>query len=269
MRTDRRLGRWAIVTTVAAAVLFSLSAAAVAAGATGGSPSAPIVLQELLNGQTQCVSNDADCSIVNLYGQNGNPNSAPLNPNGEQRTTTAVLLNAGSTAASSLSLNPGTCQNQNLNAALPSGDLCSAITLTVACATGGSTVSFGPQTLTAFGHDGTLIADTGLSPGASTTCRFTVSYPASDPTAVLEVRAVQPITWTLAGEAPTAGPATSGPGTGPSGAAPGLSVPGPLAITGIDALALAIVGLALLVAGHFLAHLSRRPEPTRSRCRRV
>jgi hypothetical protein len=227
------------------------------------------VLQQLLNGQVQCVSTNATCSVVNLYGNNGaSPN--PVAP-GDVRTTTVQLLNAGTTAASGLTMTPGACQNQALATGVPTGDLCGILTVTISCTTGNSTFSYGPQTLTTFGEQGTQTVNNGLAAGASSTCQFTVTYPAdpssgaaSDPGTTL---GVQPITWTLtANEATTPTPPPTTPATpgAPAGVAPGpatpSAVPGPLAVTGSYALALALVGLALLVIGRVLSRMSRRRD---------
>jgi hypothetical protein len=254
----------AVVTSVVATILLALSIGAVAATAGSNPPSSPLVLQQLLNGQVQCVSNDATCTAVNLYGQNGNPNSPNLNPNGETRTTSVQLLNAGSQAASNLTLTPGACVNQDLSGTPV--DLCSIISVGVSCSTAGSDVSFGPLSLTAFGRLGTQIVDPGLAPNASTTCTFTVVFPPGSPASALATRAVQPVTWTLlSSETPTPTPTPTAPGTpAPGVPAPGVpapsAVPGPLAVTGSNPIVLALAGLALLVAGRVLARAARRRQ---------
>jgi hypothetical protein len=243
-------------------VLFALSVSAVAASAGTGPSSSSLVLQQLLNGQVQCVSTNATCSVVNLYGNNGvSPN--PVAP-GDVRTTTVQLLNAGNLAASSLTLSPGSCQNHALSGGIAAGDLCGTVTVAIFCTTGAATFSYGPQTLTTFGQQGVHTVNSGLAAGASSTCRFTVTYPggATFPPATL---AVQPVTWTLtANEAPTPTPAPPTTPGAPAGVAPGAaapsSVPGPLAVTGSDELVLALAGFALLVVGRVLSRLARRRD---------
>jgi hypothetical protein len=262
-----RLRKWSVATSVAAAMLLALSVSAVAASAGTGSSSSSLVLQQLLNGQVQCVSPDATCSVVNLYGNDGvSPN--PVAP-GDVRTTTVQLLNAGTLAASSLTMTPGACQNQTLVAGVPTGDLCGTLTVTISCTTGNSTFSYGPQTLTTFGEQGTHTIETGLAPGASSTCRFTVTYPAGADIAAASVAGMtlgtQAITWTLtANEAPTPTPSPPTTPGAPAAVTPGpaapSTVPGPLAVTGSYPLALALAGLALLVVGRVLSRLSRRRD---------
>jgi hypothetical protein len=245
---------WAVAASAAAAALLALSISVAAVTAGNDPPSSPLVLEQLLNGQVQCTSPDATCTVVDLYGQNGNPNSPNLNPNGETRTTTVQLLNAGSIAASELILTPGTCANEALSR-VPV-DLCSTVSVAVSCTTGGSNISLGPQSLTAFSELGPQIVDSGLASGASTTCTFTVSFPPGSPAALQSTRAEQPDTWTLVSNE-TVTPTPSGPAPGPS--APG-AVPGPLAVTGSNPIVLALLGLALLVTGRVLVRAVRRRE---------
>jgi hypothetical protein len=249
-----RLRTWAVALSVAAAALLALSISVAAATAGNDPPSSPLVLQQLLNGQVQCTSPDATCTVVDLYGQDGNPNSPNLNPKGETRTTTVQLLNAGTTAASDLTLTPAACANENLGG-VPV-DLCSTISAAVSCSTGGSKIALGPQSLTVFGERGPQIVNTGLAPGASTTCTFTVSFPPGSPAALLSARAVQPITWALlSNETQTPTPSAPAPGVSAPSA-----LPGPLAVTGSNPIVLALLGLVLLVTGRVLSRAARRRE---------
>ncbi|MBO0731601.1 MAG: LPXTG cell wall anchor domain-containing protein, partial [Acidimicrobiaceae bacterium] len=255
-----------------------------------------LVLQQSLNGHVQCVSPDATCTIVNLYGQGGDPGPSFITP-GEQHVTTVDLTNAGTLAASSLTVVAGSCTSQ----------LCETVTVTILCTTGGTaSFSFGPATLTAFGASGTHLVANGLAAGASSTCTFTVEYPANAPF-IAPARSVQPVTWTLtAPEVPptttipppttipptttvpppttvppatTIPPATTSPAPPPPSTVPpappttkvsgppavpppvvGPPAPPSLAVTGTDALVMAIAGLVLLAIGAFLLWLSRRRD---------
>jgi|GEM_PF-7083753 len=271
----QRLRRLAVATCTVAAILLALSAAAVASAAASSDPPSTLVLQQSLNGHVECVSPDATCIQVNLYGQNGDPNLTFIDP-GEQHVATVDLTNAGTLAATSLTVTAGDCTSR----------LCDTVEVSILCTTGGAeTFSLGPMTLNQFGDSGTHVVSNGLAPGNSSTCTFTTEYPLHAPL-ILGARSVQPVTWTLtAAEVPppttTIPPATTTPAppttkvngppptapptskvNGPSVVAPPVagppSPPGALAMTGTDALALAIAGMALLAIGGLLLWMSRR-----------
>lgn len=265
----RLLRKLAVGTSAVAAILLALSGGAVASAARADPPST-LILQQSLDGHVECVSPDATCTIINLYGQNGDPGESPIAP-GQHHVTTVVLRNAGTLTASSLSVAAGSCTNQ----------LCGTVEVATVCTTGGMiTFSFGPATLDAFGASGTHAVNTGLAPGASTTCTFTVTYPPDAP-GIVAARSVQPVTWTLtASEAPpttsppttrppttskpptTSPPTSAPPSTTPSRVPPTkpAAIPPLLAMTGVDARALAIAGLVLLAIGAVLFRLSSRHD---------
>ncbi|HEY7073163.1 MAG TPA: hypothetical protein VH479_23760 [Acidimicrobiales bacterium] len=242
---------------LAATVLLALAVAA-AAQAVPDDPST-LVLEQSLDGAVVCVSPDAACSAIDLYGPAGIPNTAPVHP-GDRFATTVQLRNAGNIAASGLALSPAGCENRPLDGATAVADLCGTVTVTVGCeagggagtGTGGTTFGSGPQTLAAFGQDGTHTVSPPLGPGEAVTCMFTTAYPADGPPIEQAVRAVQPVTWTLVAPEP--------PARSPSGGAEAAGRPGsgPLAFTGGDALPLTLAGVALLAVGGALHRRSRR-----------
>jgi hypothetical protein len=258
----------AVTTSVAGAILVALGAVAFA---VPPDPPSALILEESLNGQVQCASPDASCTL-NLYAADGAPGQSLIAP-GQQHVTTVDLRNAGTLAATDLTMAAGPCQNQGpAGIGEPRGDLCSTATVTVTCTTAGTTFSYGPTTLTAFAAAGIATIVSGLASGASTRCTFTVTYPLDAPT-VLSTRALQPITFTLT--APEPSPTTTPPTTAiavagadqarpPSASAsPGR---GALPVTGDQALLQAFTGLALLILGGLLLGCSRpldRTGPTR------
>jgi hypothetical protein len=262
----QRLRKSAVGTSLAATLLLCLSIGA-SASAGRSDPAASLVLEQSLNGLTQCVSPDATCTTPNLYGQNGAPDPSPIAP-GQQRATTVELRNSGNIAASSLDLSPGSCDNYAITGGAALSDLCGTLEVAVACTTGGTTSTFGPATLTNFGEVGTWSLNRGLAPDASTSCTFTVMYPADKPALSAGTGAHQPVTWTLtAGDIPpqatppppgvVPGPLSSGASLSPTSVAP---LAGPLPFTGIDSLGLAIVGSVLLATGGVMLWWSRRRD---------
>jgi hypothetical protein len=266
-RGRRRLRASAVIACVIAVILLALS---VTAAAQTESTNPTLVLEQLLNGEVACVSADATCSAVDLYGRQGNRNTGPINP-GDRLSTTVQLRNAGNITASGLHLSADACQNQALDGGTALADLCDTVTVAVDCAADGTTFSLEPQTLGSFGQDAHTVAAP-LAPGASATCRFDVAYPTDRPAITERLRAVQPVTWTLmAPDVPGPGPGPGqepGPGQGrglepapgPSGGVTPEPAPpsrGPLAFTGGDALLLSLAGLALLIVGAVLHRLSR------------
>ena len=284
-----RLRRLAAVTSVAGAVLLALGAVRSEAQPE---PPPTLVLEQLLDGQVECVSPEAQC-LLNLYSQGGAPGPSFITP-GEQHVTTVDLRNAGNLTASSLEMAAGTCRNEDTSGVgTPDGDLCGTVTVAVLCTSGATTFSYGPTTLPEFAESGTHTIVGGLAPGAAARCTFTVGYPADAPYFFF-TRAVQPVTWTMtAAEVPpttpptttapttgpptTAPPPTASPTTGPpsvappgpparpavpAAPAPGATPrqPGALAFTGGDALPLALAGLALLLIGGLLYWWSRPRE---------
>jgi len=237
------------------------------ASAARTDPASSLVIQQTLNGLTECVSPDATCTTPNLYAQNGDPGPSPIAP-GQHHATTVELRNAGNVTASSLDLSPGSCHNYAVTGSRPPSDLCDTVDVAVACTTEGTTYTFGPATLTNFGEAGTQALNRGLAPGASTTCTFMETYPANKPALTAGTGADQPVTWTLtAGEIPppatTPRPgATPGPPEPSASQGPALVAPfsGPLPSTGTGSLALAMVGSVMLATGGAMLRWSRRRD---------
>jgi hypothetical protein len=245
---------------VAGAILLSLGAVA---GAAPTAPSAPLVLEQSVNGQVQCVSPDGSCVVANLYGPAGSPQPPMMFP-GDQFVTTVQLRNVGTLPSSNLLLSAGACQNQAMSGVGQAPDLCGTVTVSIACTSGGGTFSFGPVTLPDFAQAGTLTVDDGLAVGQAATCRFTTTYPEAPTTLSEAARAVQSLTWAITADEPpptTPPPHTSRPSGSTATTPPG---PGALAFTGGDALPLVLAGLALLLLGGLLLWRSRpgglRPE---------
>jgi hypothetical protein len=257
----RRLRRLAVATSVAGAILVALGAVAFA---VPPDPPSALILEESHNGSVRCFSPDASCTL-NYYAIDGAPGQSVIAP-GQQHVTTVDLRNAGTLAATDLTMIAGPCQNQGPDGiGEPGGDLCSVATVTVTCTTEGPTFSYGPATLTDFATTGAATIVSGLASGASARCTFTVTHPVDGPT-VLSTRALQPVTFTLSAAEPpptttppTTAEAVAGAGDVPPpspGAAPGR---GALPVTGDQALLLALTGLALLTLGGLLLGLSRSP----------
>jgi LPXTG-motif cell wall-anchored protein len=244
----------AVVASGAALILISLSGAATAQNEP---PPPALVLEELVDGEVRCISTGPECTDVNLYGQDARPDMPPIVP-GEVRTTIVQLRNAGDIAASSLDLTPGTCRNEPLDGRPLLTDLCATVTVAIACSMDGTTFSFGPQTLAAFGEGGSRQVIPGLAAGSSATCEFTVTYPPGAPV-IQAIRAVQPITKTLT--APEPRPEPPAPPGPPAPPAPTpVPPPGVLPVTGSNSLLPALAGLALVLAGGVVHRLSRRDD---------
>jgi len=142
-------------------------------------------------------TNTATCTTVNKYGgtSGGGQDSVPLSP-GESRTATVALANNG-TGTGNLVLGAAACQHVVNDATggdtTALHDVCTQITVSVAC-TGDVTVA--PTTPVA------LSAFTGLTIGnlaatQSTACTFTVSLPSNTPAEYSNQLASQVLTWTL------------------------------------------------------------------------
>jgi LPXTG-motif cell wall-anchored protein len=267
-RRQQRLRKSAVGTSLAATILLCLSIGA-SASAARTDPASSLVLQESLNGLTQCVSPDATCTTPNLYAQNGAPGPSSIAP-GQHHATTVELRNAGNITASNLDLLPGSCHNYTVNGGPPTSDLCGTVDLVVACTTGGTTNALGPTTLTNFGEIGTQALTRALAPGASTTCTFTETYPAHTPAPSAGTGADQPVTWLLtAGDIPpqantprpgeVSGQPAPGNSLGPAQVAPQSGL---LPSTGTGALSITIVGSVLLATGGVMFWWSRRRAPT-------
>lgn len=253
VRPGRVLRRAAIATCVAGALVLLVSAAEAASAAASDPPAPTLVLQEVHDGRVICVSPEANCTVINLYGPDGSITPPRAFP-GSRNTTTIQLRNASSIAASRLEITADACRNVAPNGG-PIGDLCAVLTVTVSCTSPSGTFSYGPVSLTRFGTAGTHIVSNALAAGASATCRFTLDYPAGAPSFTNVVRAIQPITKTLV--AAPAPPPTPAPTPAPT---PPPAPPVKLPFTGANPAPFVIVGAALLALGGGLFRLSRRRD---------
>jgi hypothetical protein len=243
-----------VVVPVVATAVLSL---AIGAAAQTAPSSSPLMLQLLVGGRVRCDSPGGTCAVVNLYGQDGDPDTSPMHP-GDRFTTTVELRNGSDRDVTDLDLSPGPCRTEALNGATATADLCTTVTVAVACDLGGTSIAFGPETLLRFAQVGGGRAATGLAAGDSATCGFAVTYPADAPPVTEAVRAVQPVTWTLVAEEPPT------PSPSPSVAVSPSAVEradGLLPVTGGDVRLLVLSGLALAVAGRVVER-RRRPAPT-------
>ena len=311
----RRLRMLSVAASLAGALLLSLGAMASAAQTA---PPGTLVLDEAINGSIQCVSPDTSCT-VNKYGINGAPVPPLIAPGNQFTTTVELTNGGTLTGSSLELAGGPCRNTGPGGVGAPGGDLCGLITVTITCCQPGAppraqaatlagaarvqpaaeddppmqpaavdllvrpaaapTFTLGPISLAAFAQSGTHTVFTGLAPGASVLCTFTVTYPPDGPF-VFSTRAIQAVAWTLTGEeAPpttvpptTAPPTTAPPGTAPPGVTPpavtppGAVVttpraPGALAFTGGDTLPLALAGLVLLVLGGLLYWFSRPRAP--------
>lgn len=150
-------------------------------------------------------TNSVTCTDINKFGGvsggtaelgSSTDNVTALAP-GAHRTATVTLKNDG-TGTGTLSLAADSCSN-TVNA-VTGGDttagynLCSKITVSVACTGDVTVTATTPATLSAF--SGTSIGS--LAANQSTTCTFTVALPSSTPSGYSNQLASQALTWTLA-----------------------------------------------------------------------
>lgn len=150
-------------------------------------------------------TNSVTCSDINKYGGvsggtaelgSSTDNITALAP-GQSRTATVTLKNDG-TGTGTLSLSTGSCGhavNDVTGGDTTAGyDLCSKITVSVACTGDVTVTATTPATLDTF--SGASIGS--LAPTQSTTCTFTVALPSSTPSGYSNQLASQALTWTLA-----------------------------------------------------------------------
>ena len=150
-------------------------------------------------------TNSVTCSNLNKYGGvsggtaelgSSTDNITALAP-GDSRTATVTLTNDG-TGSGTLALTSGSCSNAVNDAT--GGDttagynLCSKITVSVACTGDVTVAATTPVTLSAF--SGASIGS--LAPNQAATCTFTVALPSSTPSGYSNQLASQALTWTLA-----------------------------------------------------------------------
>jgi len=130
--------------------------------------------------------NSATCVTINKYGGTG----TLLTPGGTA-TTTVVIHNAGTVAASSFSLTPGTCSQSVLGTSNGSAsDLCAKINVKVT--TGSTTVYDGAAS--AFSGAKTLAP---LAVGGTASYTFVVSLASTADNSYQGLQASQSLTWTF------------------------------------------------------------------------
>ena len=152
-------------------------------------------------------TNSATCSTINKYGGT----STPLVAGGPAQTTNITLQNTGSVAATSFSLNPGTCsqstsyyyktpQSPVPGASLAGNatDLCSKVK--VAIKSGSSTLFTGTAAQLQAGGAIDLLAKLSkatINAGESVPITFEVSLDASAGPTYQGLQVSQPLTWTF------------------------------------------------------------------------
>ena len=134
-------------------------------------------------------TNSATCSTINKYGGT----STPLVAGGPAQTTNITLQNTGSVAATSFSLNPGTCSQSSVAGASMAGsatDFCSKVKVVIK--SGSSTLFTGTAAQLQAGGAIDLLAKLSkatINAGESVPITFEVSLDAS--------AGPQPLTWTF------------------------------------------------------------------------
>src|SRR4051794_40130183 len=103
----RGLRRAAVATSLAGAILLALGAVAFA---VPPDPPSALILEESHDGAVRCFSPDASCTL-NYYADDAAPGRSVIAP-GQQHVTTVDLRNAGTLAATDLTMIAGPCQNQ-------------------------------------------------------------------------------------------------------------------------------------------------------------
>lgn len=142
-------------------------------------------------------TNSATCSTINKYGGT----STPLVAGGPAQTTNITLQNTGSVAATSFSLNPGTCSQSPVPGASLAGsatDLCSKVK--VAIKSGSSTFFTGTAAQLQAGGAIDLLAKLSkatINTGESVPITFEVSLDASAGPTYQGLQVSQPLTWTF------------------------------------------------------------------------
>ena len=127
-------------------------------------------------------TNSATCSTINKYGGT----STPLVAGGPAQTTNITLQNTGSVAATSFSLNPGTCSQSPVPGASLAGnatDLCSKVK--VAIKSGGAIDLLAK------------LSKATINAGESVPITFEVSLDASAGPTYQGLQVSQPLTWTF------------------------------------------------------------------------
>lgn len=149
------------------------------------------------DGTTTCdtgtsATNHVTCATINKYGGT----ATALSPDGTNTQTVSVNLENTGTVAGDLVLTADACVSSaaaGSTGADPSGHpVCTKVTVAVACTTP-STLSGTPGLLSAF--TGATVGT--LAPGESTDCTFTLTLPASTPSAYASQVASQVLHWTL------------------------------------------------------------------------
>jgi len=183
------------------------SASAVALSETGTQSDDTAVTTECDTAAVTDGTNTVTCSQLNKYGgvtggtaelgTAATDNITALSP-GDTRSSTVTLTNDG-TGTGNLTLAADACANA-LNDTTGGDttadyDLCTQVTVSVACTGDASLTATTPAALSAF--DGTAFGSLSLDAGDSTACTFTVNLPANTPAGFSNQLASQALTWTL------------------------------------------------------------------------
>lgn len=169
-----------------------------------------VVLEETGPGAVTCTTsgstaNSATCSTINKYGDAGATATgvSALAP-GDSVSTTVTLTNTGISDAATFTLTPGACSSTYYagadigNPPAPGDDLCSQLSVAVACVDGSAgsvlTIAAGPLS----GFTGAKTLTGGLEDGASVDCTFTVALAANTPANYAGQTVEQDLAWQIA-----------------------------------------------------------------------
>ncbi|WP_310963246.1 COG1361 family protein [Nocardioides terrisoli] len=184
------------------------SAKAVALVETGTQSDGTAVTTQCDTASVADGTNTVTCSQLNKYGgvtggtselgTAATDNITALSP-GDTRDSAVTLTNDG-TGTGNLTLAAGSCGHVVNDAAggdtTGNYDLCTQITVSVACTGDATLAATTPVTLSNFNGSG--FGSLSLAPGKSSACTFTVALPADTPAGFSNQLASQALTWTLA-----------------------------------------------------------------------
>lgn len=196
----------ALVLSLGVSGTLSSWTSAVLTNSTNTTATATAVILRETSGATTCTSSDSPttnvstCATINKYGGT----SSPLMPGAAPVTTTVTFTNLGAAPASSFVLAPGTCSSTPSTGTPTPTPLCTAtgeLTVSVNCSDGSSYVAGSKWADLTYsgvpGSMGSLTHTATLAAGASWTCQFGVSLPASASVLDQGITVTQPLTWTL------------------------------------------------------------------------
>lgn len=163
-------------------------------GNTAGAGGAVALSESTTDGTSCDTSTDSDNEITCEIDKFGG--DLTLTP-GEDSTATVTFTNTGTDAASSLTLEPGTCTDT-------AGTLCDNghLTVSMGCSDGASFDSGSAYSDLVYAGSapaslGTVSHDAAIAAGAQITCQFTTTLSADAPASDAGASISQPLTWTL------------------------------------------------------------------------